>query len=74
MLATLVDWTALGLVAAYSFAFSVAITALFTGGLLLVESGDGGGANAVRRAVGGLLLLACIALIAFGLYIVFTTK
>jgi hypothetical protein len=72
MLAAIVDWTALGQVAAYALA--AAIAALFTGGLLLVEPGGGERAHAARHALGGLCLLACVGLVAAGLYVVFTTK
>jgi hypothetical protein len=75
MLATVVDWGALGQVASSSLLISVALATLFTGGLLLVEPAGGAGrAPAVRRALGGLLLLACLALVAVGLYVVFTAK
>ena len=73
MLATIVDWTALWHVVAYSFVVSVAVTTLFTSGLVLVEPGDRP-PSAVRRTLGGLLLLASFALVAAGLYVVFTTK
>jgi hypothetical protein len=75
MLATIVGWSALGQVAAYALAAGVAIAALFTGGLRLIESDEGTGvARAARPALGGLCLLACAALVGAGLYVVFTTK
>jgi hypothetical protein len=52
---------------------SVAVTTLFTSGLVLVEPGDRPPSTA-RRALGALLLLASFALVAGGLYVVFTAK
>jgi hypothetical protein len=72
MLATIVDGAALWRVTASSFVVSVAVTTLFTSGLILVEPGDRP-PSAARRALGGLLLLASFALVAGGLYVVFTT-
>jgi hypothetical protein len=73
MLATVVDWAALWQVLVYAFVVSVAVTTLFTSGLVLVESGDRP-PSTVRRALGALLLLASFALVAGGLYVVFTSK
>jgi hypothetical protein len=73
MLATIVDRAALWQVVVSSFVVSVAVTTLFTSGLVLVAPGDRP-SSAVRRALGGLLLLASSALVAGGLYVVFTTK
>jgi hypothetical protein len=73
MLATIVDRAALWQVVVSSFVVSVAVTTLFTSGLVLVAPGDRP-PSAARRALGGLLLLASSALVAGGLYVVFTTK
>jgi hypothetical protein len=73
MLATIVDWAALWQVIVASFVVSVAVTTLFTSGLVLVAPGDRR-PSAPRRALGGLLLLASFALVAAGLYVVFTAK
>jgi hypothetical protein len=75
MLATVVDWKALGEVVVYAFAGAVALSVLFTSGVLLVEpEGEGQGVAPARRALGGLLLLVCLGLVAFGLYIMFSSK
>jgi hypothetical protein len=73
MLATVVDWSALWQVVVYSFVVNVAVTTLFTSGLVLVELGDRPPSGA-RRVLGGVLLLASFALVAAGLYVVFTAK
>jgi hypothetical protein len=73
MLATIVDWAALWQVVVSAFVVSVAVTTLFTSGLVLVEPGDRPPSTA-RRALGALLLLASFALVAGGLYVVFTSK
>jgi hypothetical protein len=73
MLAAIVDWAALWQVVVSSFVVSVAVTTLFTSGLVLVEPGDRP-PSVARRALGGLLVLASFALVAAGLYVVFTTK
>ena len=41
MLATIVDWAALGKVVVYAFAGAIVLTVLFTTGVLLVEADDG---------------------------------
>jgi hypothetical protein len=72
MLATIVDRAALWQVVVSSFVVSVAVTTLFTSGLVLVAPGRP--LSAARRALGGPLLLASSALVAGGLYVVFTTR
>ena len=71
MLATVVDWTALGQVVAYSFAGALLLTVLFTAGVLLVESDGTSEPSPASRALGGVALLACLALLAFGLSVLF---
>lgn len=72
LLATIVDTSALAKVVLYSFAGALLLTGLFTAGVLLVESEDGTSpVPAGRRALGGLALLACLALLAFGLSVLF---
>ena len=73
MLATIVDWAALWQVVVAAFVVSIAVTALFTGGLVLATPADRP-PSVARRALGGLLLLASFALVAAGLYVVFTAK
>jgi hypothetical protein len=69
MLATIVDWAALGTVILYSFAGALLLTGLFTTGVLFID-GDGGRASPARRAAGAL----CLTLVAFAIYVMFTTK
>jgi hypothetical protein len=71
MIATIVDWAALGKVVLYSFAATLLLTGLFTTGVLFV---DGQRAAASRRAAGVLSFGLCLALVAFGIYVMFTTK
>jgi hypothetical protein len=74
MLATIVDWAALGKVVVYAFAGTLVLTVLFTTGVLFVEADDGRGASATSRAVGIVAFALCAGLVAFGLYVMFTTK
>ncbi len=74
MIATVVDWAALAQVAYTALLVSVAVTTLFTGGLLLSQAGPAGGSSAGRRVLGGACLLASLALVLAGLYVVFTAK
>ena len=74
MLATVVDWSALGKVVAYSFAATLLLTALFTTGVLFVEADHGRRAGTLRRSAGVLAFGLCAGLVAFGLYVMFTTK
>jgi hypothetical protein len=73
MLAAIVDWTALGNVVLYSFAGTLLLTGLFTSGVLFVEV-QGERASPSRRAAGTLCLALCVALVAFGIYVMFTSK
>jgi hypothetical protein len=74
MLATIVDWTALGKVVLYSFAGALVLTVLFTTGVLFVEAQDGRRSSTASRAVGVTAFALCAGLVAFGLYVMFTTK
>lgn len=73
MLATIVEWVALGKVVLYSFAGTLLLTGLFTTGVLFIEP-DGHRAPMLRRSVGMLCFGICAALIAFGIYVMFTAK
>ena len=73
MIATIVDWAALGSVVLYFFAGTLLLTGLFTTGVLFVEV-EGRRAPASRRAAGALCFGVCVALVAFGIYVMFTSK
>jgi hypothetical protein len=73
MIATIVDWAALGKVVLYSFAGALLLTGLFTTGVLYIEV-DPQRAPASRRGAGALCFGLCLALVAFGIYVMFTTK
>jgi hypothetical protein len=66
----MVDWAALGQVVVYSFAATVAVTVLFTSGVLL----SGGRAPAPRLAAAGVAFAASLGLVVLGLYVMLTTK
>jgi hypothetical protein len=72
--AAIVDWAALGKVVVYSFAGALLLTGIFTTGVLFVEVDDGQRASASRQAGGVLCFGLCLALVAFGIYVMFTTK
>jgi hypothetical protein len=74
MLAAIVDWAALGKVVVYLFAVALVLTVVFTPGVLHVESDGRRPASAVGRAVGYAAFALCGALVAFGLYVMFTSK
>ena len=74
MLATIVDWTALGKVVVDAVAAALVLTVLFTTGVLLVEADDGRRSSTASRAVGVTAFALCAGLVAFGLYVMFTTK
>jgi hypothetical protein len=68
----MVDWGALGQVVIYAFAATVAVTLLFTAGVLL---GTGEGRTpAPRIAIAGVAFAASLALVVLGLYVMLTTK
>jgi hypothetical protein len=69
VIATVVDWAALGQVIAYSFVAALLLTALFTTGVL---SSARHGTTA--RAAGAVSFALCAGLVALGLYVMFTTK
>jgi hypothetical protein len=71
--ASIVDWAALGKVVVYSFAGALLLTGLFTTGVLFVEV-DGEQASASRKVGGALCFGLCLVLVAFGIYVMFTTK
>jgi hypothetical protein len=73
MIATIVDWAALGSVVLYSFAGTLLLTGLFTTGVIFIDI-EGQRAPAARRAAGALCFALCLALVAFGIYVMFTTK
>jgi hypothetical protein len=73
MIATIVDWAALGKVVIYSFAGVLLLTGLFTTGVLFVEV-EGTSASGSRRPAGGVCFALCLVLVAFGIYVMFTTK
>jgi hypothetical protein len=67
----MVDWAALGQVVVYSFAATVAVTLLFTSGVLLSGSGR---PPAPRLAAAGVAFAASLGLVVLGLYVMLTTK
>jgi len=67
MLATIVDWAALGQVVLYSFIAALVLTALFTTGVLSLETGR-------ARVAGFASFGLCAALVALGLYVMFASK
>jgi hypothetical protein len=73
MLATIVDWGALGQVVVYSFAAALVLTILFTTGVLSLEV-EGRRASPAHRAVGAVSFALCLGLVVLGLYVMFTTK
>lgn len=73
MIAAIVDWAALGKVVVYAFAGTLLLTGLFTTGVLFVEV-EGQSATGPRRAAGGLCFALCVALVSFGIYVMFSTK
>jgi hypothetical protein len=63
MLASIVDWSALGQVVVYSFAAALVLTFLFTTGVLAGP----------RRVLGSGSYALCGALVVLGLYVMFTS-
>jgi hypothetical protein len=68
MLASVVDWAALAQVVAYSFAAALLLTLVFTTGVLSFADHER------RTAVGTVAFGLCLALVALGLYVMFTNK
>jgi hypothetical protein len=66
----MIDWAALGQVVVYAFAGTVAVTLLFTTGVLL----SSGRAPAARLALAGVAFAGSLALVVVGLYVMLTTK
>jgi hypothetical protein len=59
----------------YAFAGTVAVTLLFTDGVLLTGSGPHEGrAPAPRLAIAGVAFAASLSLVVLGLYVMLTTK
>jgi hypothetical protein len=72
--ASIVDWAALGKVVVYSFAGALLLTGLFTTGVLAIEVNDGRPASMSRQVAGVVCFGLCLGLVAFGIYVMFTTK
>jgi hypothetical protein len=68
----MVDWGALAQVVISAFAATVAVTLLFTAGVLF-GSGEGR-TPAPRLAIAGVAFAASLALVVLGLYVMLTTK
>jgi hypothetical protein len=73
VIATVVDWAALGQVVLYGFAATIAVTLLFTAGVLLAGE-EGRRTPAPRLAVAGVAFAASLGLVVLGLYVMLTTK
>ncbi len=69
--ASIVDWAALGQVVVYAFAGTVAVTLLYTAGVLLVGEGR---TPAPRLALAGVVFAASLALVVLGLYVMLSSK
>jgi hypothetical protein len=74
MLATIIDFAALGKVVLYSLAAALLLTTVFTTGVLRIEGDDGRPASRLNRAIGIAAFGLCIAFVVLGLYVMFTTK
>ena len=74
VLATLVDWGALGSAALYAYVAAIAVTALFTTGVELLEPRAGGAVSGVRKVGAGVVFALCLAVVAFGVYVMMTSK
>jgi hypothetical protein len=71
----MIDWAALGQVVVYSFAAAVAVTVLFSAGVVLSATDERGRrAPAPRIAIAGVAFVCSLALVVLGLYVMFTTK
>jgi Ca2+/H+ antiporter len=71
MLATIVDWGALGQVVALAFVVTLLLTTLFTTGVLFVEADERHAVTPARRALGFTAFALCAALVVVGLYVMF---
>jgi NADH:ubiquinone oxidoreductase subunit 6 (subunit J) len=70
---SIVDWAALGQVVVYAFAGTVAVSLLFTAGVLLIGE-EPRRTPAPRLAVAGAAFAASLALVVLGLYVMLTSK
>jgi hypothetical protein len=69
----MIDWGALGLVVVYSFAAALVLTFLFTTGVLSLEA-EGRRSSPPYRVAGAVSFVLCLALVALGLYVMFSSK
>ena len=74
MLAAIVDTAALGKVVLYSFAGTLLLTGLFTTGVLFMEVEGRPTRRGAASRRGGACFGLCLALVAFGIYVMFTSK
>ncbi|MER5528345.1 hypothetical protein ABT075_27785 [Streptomyces sp. NPDC002677] len=69
-----IDWTALGQVTAVSIGVTVAVVVVFALGVLGLARYEGvkeqGGTSTVGAAQAGLCFLACLAVVAYGIYLI----
>jgi hypothetical protein len=72
MAASVIDWAALGQVVVYAFAGTIAVTLLFTTGVLL--HGGEGRTPAPRLLAAGVAFAGCAALVGLGLYVMLSSK
>ncbi|MFD8725045.1 hypothetical protein EDD90_3879 [Streptomyces sp. Ag109_O5-1] len=69
-----IDWTALGQVTAVSIGVTVAVVVVFAFGVLGLARYEGakeqGSTSTVGAAQAGLCFLACVAVVAYGIYLI----
>jgi hypothetical protein len=69
-----IDWTSLGQVTAVSIGVTVAVVVVFALGVLGLARYEGakeqGGTSTVGVAQAGLCFLACLAVVAYGIYLI----
>ncbi|MEU9242058.1 hypothetical protein [Streptomyces shenzhenensis] len=69
-----IDWTALGQVTAVSIGVTFAVVVVFALGVLGLARHEGakeqGGTRAAGVAQAGLCFLACVAVVAYGIYLI----
>ncbi|MFF4312217.1 hypothetical protein ACWDFR_14075 [Streptomyces sp. 900105755] len=69
-----IDWTALGQVTAVSIGVTFAVVVVFAFGVLGLARYEGakeqGGTSATGVAQAGLCFLACVAVVAYGIYLI----